>query len=288
MSGRPVARRSRTPLPSRRSRQIRRASAGLSVARAGAALAMLVSAATIYGVGSSSAFEYINLRVEGNHATDVAAVESALAGVRGRNLFGLSTAPLAAELEKLPTVRQARVDVSLPGTLAVVLDEREADIVWQVGTNRYLTDADGFLFAPIGEQSPPEAAGLPVIDDLRAASAGLAVGSRLDGVDLDAATRLASLVPADIGSAAVSLAVQVTDETGFEVAARPAAWSAIFGFYTPSLRTTELIPGQVRLLRSLLIGREQLVDKVIVASATDGTFTLRPTPRPTVKPKAAP
>ena len=63
-------------------------------------------------------------------------------------------------------------------------------------------------------------------------------------------------MPDDVGSAADGLTVAVTDENGFVIRSRPAGWSAIFGFYTPSLRTPELIPGQVRLLRSLLIGRE--------------------------------
>ena len=53
----------------------------------------------------------------------------------------------------------------------------------------------------------------------------------------------------------------------------------MFGFYTPSLRTTELIPGQVRLLRSLLDGREPQVDRVILASDTDGTYVPRTTPQ---------
>ena len=52
----------------------------------------------------------------------------------------------------------------------------------------------------------------------------------------------------------------------------------MFGFYTLSLRTPELIPGQVRLLRSLLIGREPLLDRVILASETDGTYTTRSSP----------
>ena len=72
-------------------------------------------------------------------------------------------------------------------------------------------------------------------------------------MDLDAATRLASLVPADVGSGAEQLIVWVTDENGFIVRARPASWTAVFGYYTASLRTPELIPGQVRLLRSLLV-----------------------------------
>jgi hypothetical protein len=239
---------------------------------------MLVSAAAIYGVASSSAFDYAKLQLVGIHFTDPAAVEEAVAAARGQNLFGLATAPLKGALETLSTVAAARVDVHLPGTLAVTIEERHPVLIWQVGERRYLADANGSLFAKLPDKAPPEAATLPVIDDRRAASAGLSIGRRLDAIDLDAATRLASLVPADVGSAAVSLAVLVTDENGFVLDTRPKGWSAIFGFYTPSLRTTELIPGQVRLLRSLLTGREQLVDRVILASETDGTYTPRASP----------
>ena len=288
MSGRPVARRSRTTLPSRRSRPIRRASAGLSGARAGAALAMLVAAAAIYGVGASSAFDYVRLQVNGLALTDQADVEKALAGVRGENLFRLQTGPLQRALEALPTVERASVDVRLPGTLAVAIQERRAVLVWQVGDRRYLTDADGALFLEVPAKPTAQAAALPVVVDRRAASAGLTTGALLDPVDLDAATRLASLVPADVGSSAASLAVEVTDQNGFVVVAKPDGWSAVFGFYTPSLRTTALVPDQVRLLRSLLIGREQLVDKVILASATDGTYVPRATPTASAKPSKAP
>ena len=97
-------------------------------------------------------------------------------------------------------------------------------------------------------------------------------------------------MPGDIGSGADRLTVTLTDENGYVVKPKPAAWSAIFGFYTASLRTPELIPGQVRLLRSLLIGREPLVERIILANETDGTYTTKPTPEPsaTPKPSAAP
>ncbi|MFL5670848.1 MAG: cell division protein FtsQ/DivIB [Chloroflexota bacterium] len=287
MNGRPVASRSRTPLPGRRTRPVRRASAGLSVVRAGAALAMLVSAAAIYGVGASSAFDYTKLQLAGLTFTDQKAVETALAGARGANLFGLSTGPLEQALEKMPTVSSARVQVQLPGTLAVTVDERKPVLVWKVGQDRYLVDAGGTLFAKLSPEPPAAARGLPVIDDRRAGGRILEVGGHLDPVDLDAATRLASLVPADLASSATSLGVTVSDENGFVIDAKPAGWSAIFGFYTPSLRTTELIPEQVRLLRSLLAGREETVDRVILASATDGTYTQKARPSPSPKPKAS-
>jgi hypothetical protein len=125
---------------------------------------------------------------------------------------------------------------------------------------------------------------LPTVDDRRAASAGLSVGRTIDTVDLDAATRLASLVPADVGSESEGLVIQLSDANGYVMRTRPPSWMAVFGFYTPSLRTPELIPGQVRLLRSMIIGREPLVDKVILASEEDGTLSTFPPPSPSVTP----
>ena len=162
--------------------------------------------------------------------------------------------------------------------------------MWRVGDRRFLVDAGGTLFAALSADAPAEAAELPVVEDRRTASAGLDVGFTLDPVDLDAATRLASLVPGDLGSAAGSLGVSLTDENGYVVKPKPSGWSAVFGFYTASLRTPGLIPGQVRLLRSLLLGREPLVERVILANETDGTYTTKATPKPiaTPAPSAAP
>ena len=263
---------------------MRRASAGLSPVRAGALLAMLVAAAAVYGVANSSAFTLRDLRVEGAAYTDPGAVEHALAAVRGKNLFGLRTGPVEAALLELPTVRGADIAVQLPGSLQVRLQERSAILVWRVGARRYLVDVDGRLFARVGDEPPAEAAALPVVEDRRATSAGLSIGGQLEAVDLDAATRLASLLPADVGSEATGLTVAVGDANGFVVRAHPQDWSAVFGFYTLSLRTPDLIPGQVRLLRSLLIGREPLLERMILASETDGTFIVRPTPRPSATP----
>ncbi len=250
---------------------------------------MLLSAAAIYGVGASSAFGYAKLEVNGLHYTDPAAVEAALAEVRGNNVFRLATGPLAATLETLPTVAGAQVQVKLPATIAVTLDERQPLLVWSIGEERFLVDGDGLLFERVADVSD-DLGSLPVVVDRRATSFGFHVGTSLAPVDLDAATRLGSLVPADVGSSAGSLAVVVTDENGFVVNARPDGWSAVFGFYTPSLRKTDLIPGQVRLLRSLLFEREPTVDRVILASETDGTYIPRqsPSPEPTAKPSVAP
>jgi hypothetical protein len=249
---------------------------------------MLASAGAIYGVGASPAFEYARLEVAGAVFTDLVAAEEAVAAARGENLFRLSTTPLEAALEGLPTVERASVGVELPETLVVTLHERVPVLIWRVGARRYLADSDGNLFGRLGDDPPVSAADLPVIDDRRAGSAGLSVGDRIGPQDADAATRLASLVPADVGSLAEALSVRVTDNDGFVVRADPQGWIAIFGYYTPSLRTPELIPGQVRLLRSLLIGREPLIARVILASETDGTYVPKPTPQPSPSPSADP
>jgi cell division septal protein FtsQ len=264
--------------PRRRSR-VRRASAGLSRVRAGAALGMLLAAGGIYGVAASPAFGLGPVTIRGVELTDAAQVTARLGLVPGTNLFALSTEPLAARLRELPTVAAADVTIRLPDTLDVDVHEREPILVWGVGERQFLVDRDGVLFAELGADSQ-EGATLPAMTDARAASAALGVGGRLDPLDLDAATRLGSLKPADVGSTASRLAVSVTDENGFVITAMPSGWSAVFGFYTPSLRRPDLIAGQVRLLRSLLAGREPAVDRVILASDTSGTFISRPSPTP--------
>jgi cell division septal protein FtsQ len=287
VTGRPSARRATAARPTRRSRPVRRASNRITPTRVVAAFVVALVVLAIYGVTTSGAFDYTRLRVEGNRYTKAGDVEATLAGSRGQNLFRLETRPLEDRLEQLPTVARARVGVELPDTLAVRIDEREPILVWGVGDKRFLVDSTGTLFAVFPSDPPAAAGDLPVVNDRRAASAALDVGATLDPVDLDASTRLGSLVPNDVGSEADHLAVTLTDENGYVIKPRPGGWSAVFGFYTPTLRSPGIIPGQVRLLRSLLIGREPLVDRVILANETDGTYTTKPTPKPSASPGAS-
>jgi hypothetical protein len=78
-------------------------------------------------------------------------------------------------------------------------------------------------------------------------------------------------VPADVGSTATGLAVRITDSDGFVVAPRPSAWVAVFGSYGHAVRQPDLIPGQVRLLRSLIIGRETECSRIVLADDRNGT-----------------
>jgi hypothetical protein len=168
----------------------------------------------------------------------------------------------------------------------VAVAEREALLAWAVGTRRFLVDAGGTLFGELGDDPPEAAAQLPLVTDRRAKSASLGVGDTLDAVTLDAALRLGSLAPADVGSGGDSLAVRIDDENGYVVHGDPEGWNAIFGFYTPTLRTTELIPGQVRLLRSMMADYgEETVQRVILADGDSGTWIPRRTPKPSDSPE---
>lgn len=271
---RPVVRPAGLPL--RRGR-IRRASAGLSPVRAGAAFVMLVAALAVYGVGNSPVFLYRSLELDAGASphTTRAVVMAALRLDSGPapNLFLLRTDRLEADLRGLPAVTAAEVTVSLPDTILVRLVEREPILVWNAAGRRFLVDRTGLLFAPVDAGGPGD--GLPYVTDHRAASAGVDVGSRLDAVDLDAATRLATIVPEDIGSVAAELRVTIEDADGYQLRPVGVPWIALFGVYTPLIRTPDLIPGQVRLLRSFLAGRELTVKTVTLADDRSGTYVSR-------------
>ncbi len=273
MSGLPLRRASQP----RAGRPIRRSSAGLSRTRALAGLVVVLAGLAIYGVGASPVFSFhAPLDLRGATWTSSADVDALLSVGDGTNLVTLRTDDLAARLEALPAVRSAEVRVVLPNTIRVQLDERQPILVWQTSGGRFLVDSTGLAFIRLADGvAPPN--GLPTISDDRAASS-VSVGGSIDPVAFDAATRLGSLKPADLESAANGLIVALTDDQGFTLKAVPNLWTATFGFYTSSLRSPAMIPDQVRLLRSLLAGREPTVESMILADGQNGTFTLKAKP----------
>ena len=119
-------------------------------------------------------------------------------------------------------------------------------------------------------------------------SAALGVGSTLDPVDARcrAPARLARRRPTSAARPERSRHGSTT-RTASSLRAGPAGWNAIFGFYTPTLRTTELIPGQVRLLRSLLAGaRGDVAAGHPRRRATAAPTCRRRRPTPTGRPAA--
>jgi cell division septal protein FtsQ len=265
----------------RRTRSVRRASAGLTPVRAGALLAALAGAAAVYGLASSDAFTAQRTTVTGATWTSEARVLDALAIPDGTNIFTIRTGDLERALVQIPAISRATVSIALPDEVRVGVTERQALLQWRIGARRFLVDGEGRLFAELGAADLEGVADLPVVDDGRLSSMVLDVGSNVDPITLDAALRLGSLRPADVGSGARKLVLRLDDQNGFTMRTQPASWTGIFGFYTPTLRTTALIPGQVRLLRSLLAGREDSVQRVILADDHSGTYVPKESPDPT-------
>ncbi len=251
----------------------------MSRTRALAGLVLVLAGLAIYGVGASPVFAFREpLDLQGATYTNAADVKALLGISDGTNLVTLRTDSLATRLAGLPAVRSADVRVILPNTIRVRLDERQPILVWQTATGRFLVDAGGVAFVQlaVGETSP---AGLPTITDSRASAAtAITIGSAIDPIAFDVATRLGSLVPANLDSAANGLLVSLSDDQGFTVKAVPNLWTAVFGIYVTSLRPPSIVPGQVRLLKSLIAGREPTIESIILADTENGTFTVKPKP----------
>jgi hypothetical protein len=242
--------------------------------RAGAILLMLMCAVASYGLIATSAFSFRHLALEGERYTSADTGTAALALQQGANLVRLRTDTLIDALRAIPTVRDAHVSIELPDTVRVRIDEREPILIWATGTSQFLVDRAGLLFAPATGDAA--LADLRVIHDTRASTAQLSVGSTLDPIDLDVATRLGSLKPADLASTAPGLTVTIDDTGGFVVSSGKDGWLATFGIYTPTLRPPSIVPGQVRLLRSILLDQgEANLARIDVARTIQGSYELK-------------
>jgi hypothetical protein len=272
----------RPPTHARRRKSPRRASAGLTPGRAAACLVLVLVVGAGWGLTASEAFTVTELDVAGTKLTPPDAVATALAlPSPAPNAFTLATEPLGSRLRELPTVAGAEVQVILPDTLRVRLEEREPILAWRTADRVLLVDREGRVLADAADPAASDAArdvadGLPAIDDRRVAPALPGPGEVLEPLQLDVATRLLSLRPAEVGSGGSGLVVALDDADGWIL--QPASddpWTAVFGMYTAELRPPDLVPGQVRLLRSLLAGREQKIARVVLADAENGTYLTR-------------
>ncbi|MBI3751310.1 MAG: FtsQ-type POTRA domain-containing protein [Chloroflexi bacterium] len=252
---------------------------GPSPARAAALLAIVACVLALYGLTTVPALAITRIEVSPLSWTDHDDLLQRLGVDPGINAFLLPTDDLAERLGEIPSVADARVEVRLPDTLSVTVTERQPILAWRVGDVTFLVDREGMLFA-LASKAGGSAATLPTILDGRAASKViLGIGTRVDPTDLDAATRLASLKPDDVGTGADGLVIRISDADGFVVTTTPASWTAVFGPYSPVLRSPELIPGQVRLLRSILFGQETRYLRITLADETHGTVVPLPSGR---------
>lgn len=256
----------------RRTQSVRRASARVSVTRVVAVAVLFAASVTLNQLTGASAFAVHGVDIQGAQLTDRGEVAAALLEGAGPNLFRYDTAVAAARLARFPAIRTAAVRAVLPDRVVATIEERAPVLVWRVGEERFLVDADGLLFA---REDPADRVDLPVVIDTRPGSVGLAITSLIGPVDLRVARELGALTPAILGSGAVALTVSLDDQLGFVVATDPPGWSATFGLYGEVTRNPEIVPLQVQCLASLLADQGEAAVRSVTLSPEGqlcGTF----------------
>jgi len=227
------------------------------------------------------------ISVVGTQLLDPEAVIAAANIPIGSSLLGVNLRAAEEAVAALPLVASVRVSAGLPDGVQIRVREKSLLLRWQIGDRIYAVSESGELLGETAtlDLAPSAAAALataPLLFDDRTSSPLPTVG-QLTATELDVATRLASLTPEDLGTAATTLTLRLLSDFGFVVEATGPSieWNAVFGIYSATIRPTSMIPGQVRLLRSLLAGRESRIGWVILADDQAGTYTakgVRPPP----------
>ena len=222
------ARRPRTALRNR----VRRALPAPGRIAAGLLTAVLVSG--LVALVGGPWLRVARVAWAGERYTPASQLQRALAPLDGRALLLVDAHAIAANLERLPAVAEARVEPQLPDAVKVTIVEKTAAFVWQTSAVQLIGAAGGMLIGQLALHTtlPADLAALPLVDDRRVASRDMIVGDTIDAASLTAGLRLAAIDPAALGSAAPHLEVRVTDDDGFLLVSH-GAWAADFGFYPP-------------------------------------------------------
>ena len=164
-----------------------------------------------------------DVAIEGAHHVAVDAAVAA-SGLLEAQAFTASTARARDRLVHLPAVRDARVEITVPGRARVVLSERVAIARWVTGTGgtEWFVDAEGVLFSSLDPRGAPD---LRVTDEQRPRQAG----DRLDPALVDAAMKLARLGPQDLRPDATSPRVVLAGGATGLVLRVGAGWEIRFG-----------------------------------------------------------
>ena len=159
--------------------------------------------------------------VEGAHHVTVDTVVSASA-LDGAQTFTASAARARERLMRLPAVREARIEITVPVRARISLSERAALGRWVAAGLEWFVDAEGVLFASVDPHAAPE---LRVTDE----RGGRQAGDRLDPALVDAGLKLARLGPNDLRADATSPRVVLAAGANGLVLRTAAGWEIRFG-----------------------------------------------------------
>ena len=227
--------------------------------RAVAGLTAVMCAAAIVAASIGPFWRIREVAIEGARQVPVDAVVSASELVEAQS-FTASAARARARLVKLPAVRDARVEIRIPGSARVILTERVAIARWMSGGTELFVDAEGVLFSSLDPRSAPE---IRVTDEQKPRQPG----DRLDPALVDAATKLARLGPAELRPDATSPRVVLAAGATGLVLRVAAGWEIRFG-------GAERIDDKIALVRRFLRDNQQRkLDYVDVRSPDQIVFS---------------
>jgi len=252
------ARRPRSPVRPRLARRL---------PRGGRVLAVLLLVAAVGGTAwlvNGPWLRIVEVAHAGERYTQAAELDAVLAGYVSRPLLAVDSGELEARLRELPAVADARVSARLPGTLAVEIVEKQPAATWLTPSSRLVLADDGTVIGSLPRTGtlPDELATLPAVEDERAASRQLGIGSQVSATELAAAERLMALDPRQLGSRNRGFGVLVHEEYGFLLLAERPEWRAAMGFYQAAPGETEAtaiarLEAQVTALRTLFAERSE-------------------------------
>jgi len=159
--------------------------------------------------------------VEGAHHVSVDTVVSASA-LDGAQAFTASAVRARERLLRLPAIRDARIEVTVPDRVRIAVMERTALGRWVAAGLEWFVDSDGVLFASIDARAAPE---VRVTDERGPRQAG----DRLDPALVNAALKLARLGPSELRADAASPRAVLAAGANGLVLRTAAGWEIRFG-----------------------------------------------------------
>jgi cell division septal protein FtsQ len=152
-----------------------------------AALLLVALGWAAYAIFNSPGFYVFAIDVDGTSVVTYDEVYQA-AGLEGLSIFWVDPDQVARRVESLPNVKAAHVRTGLPAWVAISIEERQPEFIWQTGEARWWVDDEGTIVPPRGDMT----GALTVIDtDAEPVSPGQA----LDPSVVGAAQALSRLLP---------------------------------------------------------------------------------------------
>ena len=140
-----------------------------------------------YQFFATEAFYVYEARVVGNQLVPAEEIYQN-SGLEGMSIFWINPARVEVTIASLPNIKEARVHCGLPNRVTIEVVERQPQVIWQQGENRYWIDEEGTVLPARGELA--EATVIVDLDERP-----VQPGDRVDPQVIAGVQKLRSLLP---------------------------------------------------------------------------------------------